>query len=193
MGNIEEFEKEFLPILDDNETIRNIYKPNKTKFWVSNMVYMTFGMLFFVMFLEICFLSGYFDGSLTTTDLLYINIGVLALVVFLYVLDIVYSIFFYKNLYFAVTNQRVIIRKGVFGTDFQALDMKMIGAINVSVTLLDKICHKNTGSIHFGSTSSPISNTSRNTLYNFTNITDPYKEYKEIKKYIDEIKSIDNK
>ena len=69
-----------------------------------------------------------------------------------------------------------------------SLDIKNIGASNVCVTFLDKIVRKNTGSIRFGSNSSPISNS----YYSFSNIENPYQVYKEIKEYMRNIQEKEN-
>ena len=77
----------------------------------------------------------------------------------------------------------------IFGVDFKSLDMSMIGAVNVYVSLIDKLVHKNTGSISFGSTASPIGyNQSSAAAYKFSHIANPYETYKEIKSFIDEYK-----
>ena len=184
-----ELEKQFEPILDKGETIKSVLKPNKLKFWVSNIVYVTLFILFYLlMFLVASF--GMIEEQTMTTDIAVVTWSIFAgSSALVYIIDIIYSIFYYRNVFYAVTDQRVLIRRGVFGTDFKSLDMKMIGAVNVNVTLLDKICRTNTGTILFGSTSSPVGNTMRNTMYMFSNIKNPYDEYKKIKSYIDEKKT----
>ena len=95
----------------------------------------------------------------------------------------------YKNLYYAYTNKRIIIRSGIFGVDFKSLDMGMIGAVNVYVSLLDKIVRKNTGSIMFGSTASPIGYAqSSGSVYRYKHIDAPYETCREIKSFIDNYK-----
>ena len=90
--------------------------------------------------------------------------------------------------YYAYTNKRVIIRKGIFGVDYKSLDMSMIGAVDVSVTLLDKIVHKNTGTIAFGSMANPMGN-QNGFMFKFAHVYNPYETYKEIKTVIDEFKN----
>ena len=63
----------------------------------------------------------------------------------------------------------------------------MIGAIDVYVSLFDKIVHKDTGSLRFGSMSSPINGQS--SAFIFSHIEKPYENYKKIKEYIEEQKS----
>ena len=100
-----------------------------------------------------------------------------------------FTAIYYKNLYYAYSNKRIIIRSGIFGVDYRSLDMGMIGAVNVYVSLYDKIIHKNTGSISFGSTASPMVSAKGGSSYNFSHIVMPYETCKEIKYYIDEFKN----
>ncbi len=179
-----DYSKKFEPILNENEKIEKTYKPNKTKYWVGKalwyLLYLVFGTLF-----------AFAVGSPETPEegqpakpFSYTAFGItMAIVGVLLILGIIYVIFYYRNLYYAVTNQRVIIRSGVFGTDFKALDMKNIGAQNVRVTLLDKIVHKNTGTIAFGSNQYAL-------VHNFIGIVDPYNESKFIKTIVDRCKNI---
>ena len=75
----------------------------------------------------------------------------------------------------------------IFGVDFKSLDLSVIGAVNVYVSLLDKIVHKDTGSLKFGSPSSPIAGED-SSAYGFSHISQPYETCKEIKVYIDSCK-----
>jgi hypothetical protein len=97
---------------------------------------------------------------------------------------------YYYKLFYAYTNKRVIIRTGIFGVDYKSLDMAMIGAVNVYVSLLDKILQKNTGTLTFGSMASPMMTASgqAGSMFRFANIEMPYDLYREIKNAIDEYK-----
>jgi len=74
--------------------------------------------------------------------------------------------------------------------DFKSLDRKMIGAIDVNVSLLDKLLRKNTGTLKYGSMSSPINN--QTSTYVFAHISNPYENYKKIKECIDDCKEKKN-
>ena len=76
----------------------------------------------------------------------------------------------------------------MLGVDYKSLDMKMIGAINVYVSPVDKIHRKNTGTITFGSTASPISPERGLAGYRFSHVHEPYELYREVKNVIDEYK-----
>ena len=169
----------FEPILDSDEKIIKVVKPNKTKLFLSSILQSLY-ILFIMCVTPIIALSV--NGLFV---FLIIPFIALSLGIFLALL---LTNIYYNNLYFTYTNKRIIIRSGIFGIDYKSLDMGMIGAINVSVSLIDKILNKNTGTISFGSTASPINaygNTSGVSSYKFSHITAPYDFYREIKTIID--------
>ena len=174
----------FGPVLDDDEDLIKVYKPNRTKFFFLNILST---LLIFLLFLTISIFAILFpeDGSKGNPIYILIPIGLFVLVLGLYITII---IFYYKNLYYACTDRRLIIRSGVFGVDYKSLDISMIGAVDVSVSFVDKLLKKNTGSIRFGSTASPI-NSTNTTPYKFGHIIDPYESCKYIKNIIDTSKS----
>ena len=172
-------------ILDKDEKIEKVFKPQKSKFFFSVLLY--WGLTFLIFALVGVF-AVLFPEEGMETELIYLLIPIgLWLVLMLFVL--LFAIIHYKNLYYAYSNKRIIIRSGIFGVDFKSLDMSMIGAVNVYVSLIDKIVHKNTGSISFGSTASPIGYAqSSGSAYKFNHIVMPYETCKEIKSFIDEYK-----
>lgn len=170
-------EKLFENILDKNETIIKVFKPNKLKLFVKSILMAVLFCLFTLVPILFSMASGGF---------FYYNYIFFVGMIFLIIIDVVFTILYYNNLYYAYTNKRVIIRTGIFGVDFKSLDMGMIGAVNVYVSFLDKILRKNTGSISFGSTSSPMVNYT--SMFRFSNLTTPYEIYKEIKNEIDDYK-----
>ena len=174
----------FGPVLDDDEDLIKVYKPNRTKFFFLNIITTT---LLFLIFLTISILAILFpeDGSKGNPIYILIPIGIFVLFIALY---IIFIILYYNNLYYAYTDKRLIIRSGVFGVDYKTLDMNMIGAVDVSVSFIDKILKKNTGSIRFGSMASPINSTNA-TQYKFGHVVEPYETCKKIKAEIDNYKN----
>lgn len=166
----------FDDVLEADEVIQKGYKPNKKRVFASSI----FFDIIVALFIGIALLGMWLDqdmpmneriiGTCCVVGVLLLIVGIMTWFVALY----------YKNVFYVYTNKRVIVRTGIFGVDFHSLDIDNIGASDVCVTFLDKIVRKNTGSIRFGSNSSPISNS----YYNFANIEDPYQVYKEIKEYI---------
>lgn len=104
------------------------------------------------------------------------------------ILSFVFSIVYYKNRFYALTNKRLIIRSGILGIDFKSLDFDKIGAIDVQVSVVDKILARNTGSVKCGSAASPLVNNQSGYFY-LSNVEKPYELYKEIQHLIEEIKN----
>ena len=175
---MEEF---FTKILDRDETIIKTFKPNKTKLFLSSILLTIFVLIFIGAGPLIGILSGGQDYLVPI--LLMIAASIFVITLFLITI-------YYKNLYFAYTNKRLIIRTGIFGVDYRSLDMAMIGAIDVNVSLLDKLLQKNTGNIIFGSMASPMLSGGKNgtNVYKFSHIVAPYESYKEIKNVIEDFK-----
>lgn len=184
-------EKLFERILDSDEKIIKVVKPHKGKFFFS--VFLTWGLSFLIFAIMGVFMVLFPDEGYEVNKVyLLLPIGfwiVCMLIVWLF------ASIYYKNLYYAYSNKRIIIRSGIFGVDFKSLDMSMIGAVNVYVSLIDKILKKDTGSIMFGSTASPIGyGHTAGSGYRFNNIKAPYETCKEVKFFIDTYKKeIQNK
>lgn len=177
-------EQIFDVILDKDENLIKTFKPNKAKFMFSVLMYWS---IFLLMFAVVGALMIFFPDEGVVIDKIYLLIPLCGFVVCMLIVWLFAEIY-YKNLYFAYSNKRVIVRSGIFGVDFKSLDMSMIGAVNVYVSLIDKILRKNTGSIYFGSTASPIGTGQNAPYYKFNHISLPYETCKEIKSYIDQYK-----
>lgn len=175
--------EQFDKILDNDESVIKVYKPNKKRFYLAN------GFVFFliwIVILTIVTLAVFLpdsEGENLPIYALYVTLGVFgaSIVVNYFLAHLTYV----KKL-FAYTNKRIIIQSGTIGVDYKSLDLVMIGATEVRVDLLDKMIKNNTGTIGFGSMSSPINQTAK--MFSFYGIENPYEVYKEIKLYIDEIK-----
>lgn len=171
----------FDDVLDNDEKIVKGFKPCKAKLFFSNIfggLMPTFILILFSVFVMLM----PEDSSPDKVELLVAIIVPASIFLVVLFFDVLFTSLYYKNTFFAYTNKRVLIRSGIFGVDYKSLDIDKIGASNVYVSLLDKILRKNTGTIRFGSASSPMANNSN--LYCFNHIYEPYKVYKEIKQYI---------
>lgn len=177
----------FGPILDDNEEIIKIFKPNKIKFFFSSVLW----SVFISLGLGVIVLASMFEAFSESSNAYVQNkmpVIIFACFVIVFVLiSFLFSCLYFKNLFYAYSNKRIIIRSGFFGIDFKSLDMSMIGAFNVNVSILDKMLRKNTGFIKFGSMASPMNTSSMQ--YSFKHIEKPYEVYKEIKRAIHENKA----
>ncbi|NLN50204.1 MAG: PH domain-containing protein [Acholeplasmataceae bacterium] len=176
----------FEPILTEGEEVVKTIKPNKTKtYFEALLMGIPFGLVLFIF-------GGVFGGMLNLDHGFPFNFSI-AIIVFVVVLVSVIAgvTANYKNLVYVYTNKRLLIRKGIIGIDYKALDIAMIGAVEIDVSVVDKMVGKNTGSITFGSMANPIGTgkEGRN-VFSFANVENPYELYKEIKNHIDEIKKL---
>lgn len=175
----------FANVLDKNEKVIKVMKPNKLKlfvYWFS----LAFWISLWIGVVSIIPMStsGMDSGYFISWQYYMIPVGVMVLT---FILTGVFAGVYYHNCYFAYTNSRVLIRTGIIGIDYKSLDMRYIGAINVKVGFWDKVLKKETGSISFGSMSSPMA-TSRSVGYNFAHIEKPYDIYKEMKEVVENVK-----
>ena len=172
--------KYFDCVLDDDEKIIKTIKPNKLKVYFSNCLKICWPLLFVFIFFIIGAVIP--DAEVDSANNHWIVVGVFGgILLFFIILSIIFSALYLKNTIYALTNKRLIIRTGMIGVDFKCLDYKNLGASDVYVSLIDKLLHKNTGTLRFGNASSPIG---VNNFYCFANVVEPYNLYKEIKQYI---------
>ena len=172
----------FSVVLDNDEKIVKTFKPVKAKLWCSNLLGT---ILFVIWFIGLATISIFLPnemGEIIDRIYLLIPLGIFVLII---IITCIFTAVYYHNLCYAYTNKRIIIRSGIFGVDYKSLDMGMIGAVNVNVSVLDKMIRKNTGTITFGSTASPIGMNQ----YRFAHVANPYETCKEIKSTIDAYKN----
>lgn len=178
-------EEKFKDILEKNEKIVKVYKPNKCKFWTGYILASAFSWVWVFMALigSIPEESKKFDVDLFW--FLFIVAG--AVFVGGMLITILLGAIYYKNRFYAYTGKRIIIRSGIFGVDYKSLEFKHLTATIVNVTFLDKILRRNTGNLRFGSPSAPVGgmNSAYSNPYNFKHILKPYDTLREIKEIID--------
>ena len=175
----------FEKILDKDEQSVEVLIPNKTKFFVKTILVSTLYLLFFV---AVACLGMFVPSEgFEPLDAIWVLVPIGAFILF-EVLVVIFACMWYKKTFYAYTNKRVIMRTGVIGVDYKSLDIKMIGAIDVYVSFFDKLVHKDTGSLRFGSMSSPINGQA--SAFIFSHIEKPYENYKKIKEFIEEQKKI---
>ena len=171
----------FSLVLDKDEEILKTYRPNKMRAWFT--VCLTSIVL--ALFLLPVIIGSAFDSESNG-----LAVGVVFLsffVVYILISFVLIKLWINKTVY-AVTNKRILIRTGYIGVDYKSLDYTMLGAFTVNVSWVDKLIHKNTGSLAFGSVASPMTN-GYGAKFNFSFISSPYETYKEIKAIIDQHKN----
>lgn len=189
----------FAEILDKDEHIVKVFKPNKKRFViVNNIVSAIMGVLFSLPFIVLGIL-----GLTRVIDMKDENgqggvAGPIILLIFgiFMFLMIIFSLIMvrvrYGKTYYAYSNKRILIRTGFIGVDYAVIDMVNISTVTINVSLLDKFIKPNTGTIRFGSPSAPISGAGAKggvlSGFAITAIEDAYVNYREIKEVIDNAK-----
>ncbi|MCL2621534.1 MAG: PH domain-containing protein [Firmicutes bacterium] len=183
-------EQMFEPVLEKNETVKKVIKPNKVKYWWSVQIAVLLSTVFTLPLSFVCGISE--TSGAYNWDIVFLVMGcILAAGIVAALIIWLFAGLYYKNVYYAFTNKRVVIRSGIFGIDYKSLEYKNLTATIVKVTLLDKLVRKNTGSIIFGSPSSPVGMVNANGIstnpYSYKNIEKPYELLKEVKEVIDTV------
>ena len=183
-------ENDIKRILDNDEEVLKTYKPNKKRFVLINFLFSGFifnlipiaifviGLLGLLGVIAFTTDAGERDYSAPVVMMVIGSIGVL----FLIIACISFFVRYNKTYYF-VTNKRLVIRTGFIGADYKSLPISTVGMVDVRVDFLDKLVRKNTGTIVFGSASTPVVN-QQNMVFAFHHIDNPYETYKEIKEII---------
>lgn len=166
----------FKPVLDADEEILKVYKPNKFRTY--------FGTFLVCIFITVLFMIPIIASFLDTETSIATSIGFIVFVVVFDALTLLLIALWYNKTIFAVTNKRILIRTGYIGVDYKGLDYDTIGALTVNVNWLDKLLKKDTGTLSFGSMASPMINTA-NYKFSFLYIKNPYEVYREVKSIID--------
>ena len=50
-----------------------------------------------------------------------------------------YPLFVWRNLYYVLTDKRIVVRKGVIGIDYDFLKLELVQQVNVNIGIWDKI------------------------------------------------------
>ena len=174
--------EQFNLVLGDGEVILKTYRPNKFRTFVGQIIlWVIIGLLF----IPLCVTAGYTeDGRFNNGVFIGALVGYLVVYGVCAAISFILLALWSKKTIYAVTNKRVLIRTGRIGVDYKSLDFSMLGAITVNVSWVDKLLHKNTGYIAFGSMSSPLT-AQGGAKFNFSYIQNPYEVYKEVKAFID--------
>ncbi|NMA05504.1 MAG: PH domain-containing protein, partial [Acholeplasmataceae bacterium] len=77
-----------------------------------------------------------------------------------------------------------IIQKGILGIDFSSIPINAVQYVSVNVSVLDKLLKKGTGSITFGTVSTPVT-AGTVAKFAYSDIKDVYENYKIVKELVD--------
>lgn len=180
-------------ILDEDEEIKECFKPNRKRFVVLRSISMSlFLFIFGAIFLTVGILSAINIIKITeevesgpemiVAPIIFIIFGSLPFIIA--ILNIFGNAVRYKRTIYVVTNKRLIIRSGFVGVDYKAIELKNVGLVNVRVDFFDKLVKPATGTVFFGSSSMPVGGNNSAALFTFACVDDPYEVYKKVKSYI---------
>lgn len=177
--------REIDKVLDKNEKVFWEGSPQGKPYVLSSLigtVIGTFLLMFLIPFFVIPFLAKgaplWFMGAFMVIPLILLFF---ALATFFSPL---FAYFNLKNTYYAITDKRVIIQKGIIGRDFQYLDFDQITNAEVNVGFWDKIAGKDSGSLLLfsaGSLSYGRNGEQISHPYTLSNIDNPYEVFKLFK------------
>ena len=185
----------FAPILQEDEEIIKVIKPNKTRYvYLGGLAY-TLLMLIPILFMAVPIgMAIESFAEFGTSEPLVIELSVFGGLILLGIITTWVGLSMsYKKTFYAYTNKRILIRRGFIGVDYATLDFEMIGGLMVNVNFLDRLMKgsDNPGTITFGSSASPVIYTrnGRTAAYAFRNIDHPYEVYRDLKHMVDEYKA----
>lgn len=182
---MENFEHVFDQILDQDEKIIKVFKPNKTRFVKINIIFSFIFSFIIIAVGVIIQLMAYIHKYEDYWSLIWVLVVFEAIILLAFCLSSISSIVCYKKVFYGYSNKRLLIRRGFIGVDYRSMDMKMVGTYHVNVGLFDSFIKPNTGLISFASSSSPMVNSSSS--FTFLACDNSYELYKEIKQQIDSI------
>ena len=177
--------REIDKVLDENEKIFWEGKPKFWPFFLGGFAFALFG-LFFLAMGGLFILGGIASGNYLFLLLPHFWIGV----AFVFGIPI-YKALVYKYTYYAITNKRVILQKGLIGRDFEIVDFDQITNAEVNVGFLDKLFGRGSGSILI-STAGTFTYTRSGPIqkpYTIRNIENPYRVFKFFKKVMHAVKT----
>lgn len=177
---------EFDKILEKKEKVFWKGRPNFWPFFLSGFAMVIFGLFFLIIGGFFAF-QGIASGNYLFIFLPHFWVGV----VFVFGVPI-YKALVYKRTYYAITNRRVIIQKGLIGRDFEMVDFDQITNAEVNVGVLDVLFGKRSGSILI-STAGTFTYTRRGESvqkpYTLSHIDNPYEVFKFFKKVSHAVKT----
>lgn len=167
-------------VLTDGEKILWRGKPNKTSYiWAAVLKMMPIALLWLA--IDGGFIAMMLTSDETPTEMLWFIIPFFAIhlaPVWIWIGNIVKAVAEIKNIEYAITDRRVIVRSGMVGIDFKFINHTEIDSVNVKVSLVDKLCK--VGDVYINSTSNSA------VLFD---LTDPYYVAKNLQKLSFDVKT----
>ena len=187
MNDFEQVPPEFEAVKDFDETILWSGKPAFIPFLAQGIPFLLFGLMWGAF--DSIFVLGIFSGGFGGMTGFLIPFMLFHLFPFWgSILNMVRLVLVYRNVSYAITTKRVMLRSGFFGIDFKAVDFDKIQNIEVNVGPLEKMY--NVGSIRIFSGEAASTKNGIRSLYDtFKAIENPYAVFKQLKQVSMDIRS----
>ena len=173
-------------VLMKDEKVLYTYKPMFIKTVIITVTCYLFTLLFVLLALLIPASAESMEINVTGGI---VALAVIGITVFFGVVLLLLALA-YRNKFYAVTNKRFIIQSGLLGIDFSSIPISGVQFISVNVSVLDKILGKGTGTVSFGTVSTPVT-PGQGAKFNFLNIYDVYENYRIFKELSDKAQTED--
>jgi hypothetical protein len=172
--------QQFEAVKDNNETIYWTGKPAFIPFILTGIPFLIFGLLWGVF--DLFFIVN------MTGEMLWFAIPFFLIHAFPFygsILNMVRLWLVHGNTYYAITNKRLMLRSGFWGTDFKAIDYDKIADLEVNVNPIENMFGVGTIRAFSGNTTSKGSRI----FDNFIAVQNPYEVFKKIKEVSVDIKT----
>jgi hypothetical protein len=187
MNYFDQVSPEFEALKDYDETILWTGKPSYIPFLAQGIPFLLIGLVWGAF--DSIFVMGILSGGFGGMGAFLIPFMVLHLFPFWgSILNMFRLALVYKNVSYAITTKRVMLRSGFFGIDFKAVDFDKIQNLEVNVGPLEKLF--NVGSIRiFSGEAMSTKNGMRSMFDTFKAIENPYGVFKQLKQVSMDIRS----
>lgn len=185
--------KDYKQILNDNEKVLWEDKPQLTPFFASSLSSIPIGLL--VLYIVWNYYATYFNlsalqGGGNSPSLTFLFMIPVMLLGISATISPLYRLLEFKNVYYVITDKRVLIQNGLIGRDFQIIDFDKIQSAEVRVGILDKLLGGGSGSIYIDSGRLSYSrNRSYSHPYVLLHIAKPYEVFSFFKKVSHDVKT----
>ncbi len=176
--------KEYVQLLSQNEKVLWEGKPVFFPYFVKSFAVVPFGALFFGFILV-------WMVQMSETFGLFALIGMsFALTGLGVALSPLYCLLVYSNLWYVITDKRVIFQMGIVGRDFKVIDFDKIQSMGVEVGFIDKLFGQNSGSIAIDTGRlTTFKDNSYPNPYILISVSNPYKVFEFLKKVSHDVKT----
>ncbi len=167
-------------ILNEGESVLWQGKPNKKAYVLNKVLHMLPFAIIWLAF-DLFFIIMLFKFNLPTGA----KVGVFAFIClhllpfWIWLFNVLFASRRHKNTRYVLTNQRILIRTGLIGIDFQSISYKDVDRVSLKVGIVDKILK--VGDLYFIS--------SLRGQNAFFDVDSPYEVYKIVQKIVNDIQT----